>query len=133
MEIIKKYFKKDRFAKHCGIVLMEVSKGSAKVKMDITPDHINGVGIVQGGAIFTLADLAFAMASNSYGTVAVAINVNISFIKAINKGTLYAQARETSINPKLATYDVRVTDDADNLIALFQGMVYRKEKKLEEV
>jgi len=133
MEIIKKYFKKDRFAKHSGIVLMEVSKGSAKVKMDITPDHINGVGIVQGGAIFTLADLAFAMASNSYGTVAVAINVNISFIKAINKGTLYAQARETSINPKLATYDVRVTDDADNLIALFQGMVYRKEKKLEEV
>ncbi|MBN2511307.1 MAG: hotdog fold thioesterase [Sedimentisphaerales bacterium] len=133
MERIKEYFKKDMFAKHCGIVLMEVSKGSAKVKMDITPDHINGVGIVQGGAIFTLADLAFAMASNSYGTVAVAINVNISFIKAINKGTLYAQASETSMNPKLATYDVRVTDDADNLIALFQGMVYRKEKKLEEV
>ncbi|MEN6306211.1 MAG: hotdog fold thioesterase [Anaerohalosphaeraceae bacterium] len=133
MEIIKEYFKKDRFAKHCGIVLMEVSKGSAKVKMDITADHINGVGIVQGGAIFTLADLAFAMASNSYGTVAVAINVNISFIKAINKGTLYAQATETSMNPKLATYDVRVTDDTDNLIALFQGMVYRKEKKLEEV
>lgn len=133
MEIIKEYFKKDRFAKHCGIVLMEVSKGSAKVKMDITADHINGVGIIQGGAIFTLADLAFAMASNSYGTVAVAINVNISFIKAINKGTLYAQATETSMNPKLATYDVRVTDDTDTLIALFQGMVYRKEKKLEEV
>ncbi len=133
MEIIKEYFKKDRFAKHCGIVLMEVSKGSAKVKMNITADHINGVGIIQGGAIFTLADLAFAMASNSYGTVAVAINVNISFIKAINKGTLYAQATETSMNPKLATYDVRVTDDNDALIALFQGMVYRKEKKLEEV
>ena len=130
MDTIKEFFKKDMFAKHCGIELMEVSKGSAKAKMDITHDHLNGVGTVQGGAIFTLADLVFAAASNSHGSVAVAINVNISFVKAANKGTLYAQGRETSINPKLATYDVRVTDDMDNLIALFQGMVYRKKNKI---
>jgi acyl-CoA thioesterase len=133
MENMKEFFKRDLFCKHCGIELMEVSKGTAKAKMVITPNHLNGVGSVQGGAIFTLADFAFAAASNSHGTVAVAINVSISFVKAVNKGTLFAHAQETSINPKLATYDVKVTDENGSLIAIFNGMVYRKEKKLEEI
>lgn len=133
VEKMKEFFKRDMFCKHCGIELMEVSKGHAKARMAVTPNHLNGVGSVQGGAIFTLADFAFAAASNSYGTVAVAINVSIAFVKAINKGIMFAEAKETSINPKLATYDVKVTDDSDNLIALFQGMVYRKEKKLEDL
>jgi acyl-CoA thioesterase len=133
VEKIKDFFKKDAFAKHCGIELMEISEGYAMARMNITSDHLNGVGTVQGGAIFTLADFAFAAASNSHGTVAVAINVNISFVKAVNKGTLFAQAKETSINPKLATYDVRITDGTGGLIAIFDGMVYRKEKKLEDV
>ena len=133
MQKIKEFFKKDAFAESCGIELLEVSQGSAKAKMNITPNHLNGVGTVQGGAIFTLADFAFAAASNSHGTVAVAINVSISFVKAVSKGILCAQAKETSINPKLATYDVRVTDQTDSLIAIFEGMVYRKEKKLEEL
>lgn len=133
MEKMKEFFKRDTFCRHCGIELIEVSRGCAKAKMNVTPNHLNGVGTVQGGAIFTLADFAFAAASNSHGTVAVAINVNISFVKAVSQGTLFAEAKETSINPKLATYDVRVTDNSENLIALFQGMVYRKEKKLEEL
>jgi acyl-CoA thioesterase len=133
MEKIKGFLTKDMFAKHCGIELLEISKGCAKARMVITPDHLNGVGSVMGGAIFTLADFAFAAASNSHGTVAMAINVNISFVKAVNKGSLYAQAKETSINPKLATYDVQVTDETNSLIAIFEGMVYRKEKKLEEL
>lgn len=112
---------------------MEVAKGYVRAKMDIAGSHLNGAGTVQGGAIFTLADLTFAAASNSHGTVAVAINVNISFVKAVKKGTLFAEAKETSINPKLGTYDVRVTDENGSLIAIFEGMVYRKEQKLEEV
>ena len=133
MDAIKEFFKKDRFAQHCGIELLEVAEGYAKAKMDLTGSHLNGVGSVQGGAIFTLADLAFAAASNSHGTVAVAINVNISFVKAVSEGTLVATAQETSINPKLATYDVKVTNDQGQQIALFQGMVYRKKTKLEEL
>jgi acyl-CoA thioesterase len=133
VEKMKEFFKRDLFCKHCGIELMEVSEGHASARMAVTPNHLNGVGTVQGGAIFTLADFAFAAASNSHGTVAVAINVNISFVKAINKGTLFAEAKETSRNHKLATYDVRVTDDTGGLIAIFDGMVYRKEKKLEDV
>ena len=62
MEDIKRFIKKDKFCMFIGIELTEVSEGHAKAKMDIKEHHLNGVGIVQGGAIFTLADLAFAAA-----------------------------------------------------------------------
>jgi acyl-CoA thioesterase len=120
----------DRFAAHCGIELLSVSEGKAQARMALGPHHWNALGIVQGGAIFTLADYAFAAASNSYGTVALAINVSISFIKAAKAGMLCAEAVETSRNFKLATYTVQVKDDAGDVVALFQGMVYRKQETI---
>ncbi|MBW2680422.1 MAG: hotdog fold thioesterase, partial [Deltaproteobacteria bacterium] len=80
--------------------------------------------------IFSLADLAFAVASNSHKTIALAINASISFLKAASGGTLFAEAKEVSINPKLATYDIRVTNEDNDIIALFQGTVYRKKDKI---
>jgi len=130
MEKIKKVFEKDRFAKYVGIELVEVGEGRAKAKMKINEHHLNSIGIVQGGAIFTLADLAFAAASNSHGNVAVAINVSISYVKAVSEGTLIAEAEEVSLNPKLATYTVYVKDENNDTIAIFQGMVYRKKESL---
>jgi acyl-CoA thioesterase len=130
MQTIKEFFKNDRFAAANGIELMEVSPGRARVKMEIKEDHLNGVNIVHGGAIFTLADLAFAAASNSHGTVAVAINASIWYVKAAMEGTLFAEAREVSMNPKLATYTIEVTDQTGELIASFQGMVYRKQQTI---
>ncbi len=130
MQTLKEFFKNDRFAAANGIELMEVSAGRARVKMEITENHLNGVNIVHGGAIFTLADLAFAAASNSHGTVAVAINASIWYVKAAMEGTLFAEAREVSMNPKLATYTIEVTDQTGELIASFQGMVYRKQQSI---
>jgi acyl-CoA thioesterase len=129
MDRFQSFFQEDKFANHVGIELLEVSAGSARARMDIKPHHLNAVGIVHGAAIFSLADLAFAMASNSHGNVAVAVNVSISYMKAASKGVLYAEAAEVSRNPKLASYTVRVTDERDDLIAIFQGMVYRKKDK----
>ena len=131
MEVIKKFFKNDRFARHVGIELLEVSEGRAKAKMTVKECHLNGVNIAHGGAIFSLADLAFAVASNSHRTVAVSINVSISYLKASVAGdTLVAEAIEVSRNPKLATYEVRVTNETDELIAIFLGTVYRKKEKI---
>ena len=130
MEDVKNFFKNDRFAEHLGIELLEVSKGRAKAKMKIKNHHLNGVNIAHGGAIFSLADLVFAVASNSHKTIALAINASISFLKAVTGGTLIAEATEVSINPKLATYDIRVTNENNELIALFQGTVYRKKDKI---
>ena len=129
-EQIRKFFKKDRFAESLGIELLEVSEGGAKTKMDIKDEHLNGIGTVHGGALFTLADFTFAVAANSHGNVTVAINANISYMKAISGGTLTSEAREISLNPKLATYTIDITDEDGELIAIFQGLAYRKREKI---
>lgn len=127
MEQIKQFFtQNDKFAEYCGIELLEVSEGQAKAKMEIKKHHLNGVKTVHGAAIFTLADLVFAVASNSHGSIAMGINVSISYLKAVQEGVLFAEAQEVSINPKLATYTINVTDESNDLVAIFQGMVYRK-------
>ncbi len=117
----------DQFAAHSGIELVSVEPGRAVTRLTVQPWHLNAIGLVQGGAIFTLADFAFAAASNSHGTVAVGINVSITFQNAARSGVLTAEARELAGNPKLATYSVTVTDAAGQLIAIFQGLAYRKQ------
>ena len=96
---IKRFTQNDKFASYVGIELLEVSKGRAKAKLDIKPHHMNGAKIVHGAAIFSLADFVFAAASNSHGTLAVAVNVNISFLKGVNQGVLFAEAEEISKTP----------------------------------
>lgn len=132
MEQIKSFFtRNDKFAEFVGIELLEVAQGRASARMEIKKHHLNGVKTVHGAAIFALADLVFAVASNSHGTIAMGINVSISYLKAVREGVLLAQAKEVSRNPKLASYDISVTDDKDNLVAVFQGMVYRKKEPLD--
>ena len=133
MENLKAFFLNDRFAKRASIELLSVTPGYAVARMPLEPWHLNAVGTVQGGAVFTLADLAFAAASNAHGHVAVAINVSITYMKAATTGVLRAEARELSANPRLATYTVDVTDDSGALVAIFQGLVYRKKETLESL
>lgn len=131
MQKIKEFFSaEDKFARHAGIELVDVGPGWAKASMKIEPFHFNGAKTVHGGAIFTLADFAFAVASNSHGTLAMGINTSVNFVKAAMKGTLYAEAKEQSRNPKLASYSVMITDDAGDVVAIFQGMVYRKKESI---
>ncbi|MCD6584336.1 MAG: hotdog fold thioesterase [Desulfobacteraceae bacterium] len=130
MDNIKKFFENDRFAEYVGIELMEVTPGKAKVRLKIRPEHLNGVDVVHGGTIFTLADFAFAVASNSHGTIALGINASISYLKAARGGVLTAEAIEVARNPKLATYQINITDEKNDLIAAFQGTVYRKKDKI---
>jgi len=131
MKTLQEYLQRDAFVKHCGIELVSVAPGHAEARLVIQPWHHNAVGIVQGGAIFTLADYTFAAASNSHGTVALGINVSITYMKSARAGMLTAKGREVALNPKLATYTVDVTDDAGELVAVFQGLVYRKKQAIE--
>jgi acyl-CoA thioesterase len=133
MEDLKKFVANDHFARHLGIEVLEYSEGKARARMEIRSHHLNSAGTLHGGAIFSLADAVFSVASNSHGTLAVAINVSISYFKAVKSGTLMAEAEEVSLNPKLATYLIRVEDEKGNAIALFQGTVYRKREKLGEL
>ena len=125
-DLLNFFSTQDHYARHAGIELLEMGEGWAKARMKVEPFHFNAAGTVHGGAIFTLADFAFAVASNSHGNLAMGINTSVSFVKAATGGTLHADACELSRNPKLATYTVRISDDAGDLVAIFQGMVYRK-------
>ncbi len=132
MNYIQQFCKNDTFAQYLGIELLEVSEGNAKARLKIAENHLNGLNTVHGGVIFTLADFVFAATANAYGTLAMAINVNISYIKATREGVLIAEARETSLNPKLSTYSVHVTNGEGELIAIFQGMAYRKKEAIHK-
>lgn len=128
MDHIKKFFRdRDRYAKYSGIELVELSRGDARTRMKIEDHHLNGVDMAHGGAIFTLADFAFAAACNSHGTVAVALQANISFLRAAGLGdVLTATAREVSRHPKIALYTIDVCRQDGELVATFQGTAYRK-------
>ena len=119
---------RDRFAAYNGIRLLELSPGRARVTMTIEERHLNGLDGAHGGAVFSLADLAFAAASNSHGTAAMGVNASISFVRGAASGdVLYAEAEEVSRGRRLATYSVRVSNDRGDCVAMFQGTVYRRE------
>ena len=126
------FFAADRYAALTGIDIVEAAPGYCKTSLTIEDKHLNAANVVQGGVIFTLADFAFAIASNSHGPLALAINVNISFLSARSSGTLYAVATEITEPNRLGAYDVLVTDETGAPVARFNGMVYRKKVKLFE-
>jgi acyl-CoA thioesterase len=129
----RKIFSQDRYAALTGIEIVEVHKGYCQARLHIEDKHLNAANVVQGGALFTLADLAFAVASNSHGQLALAINVNISFLKSVSSGTLYATATELDEPNRLGAYDVLVTDEQGHIVARFNGMVYRKKQTLPDM
>ena len=123
---IKDFFKNDRFAGDAGVELLEVGSGTARARMEILPRHLNAGGVCQGGAIFTLADLAFAAAVNSHAELTLSIQSDIRYFKAESKGFLYASASEIFCRGRLASVEVRVTNEAGDLVATFSGTGYRK-------
>lgn len=127
---INEFLKGDKFAVMAGIELTEVGNGYAKAQMEIQPMHLNGGGVCQGGAIFTLADLAFAAATNSHARLTFSITSSINFFKSESKGFLYAEAREVFDHKRLANCEVKVTNEIGELIATFNGTGYRKDTAL---
>ncbi len=127
---IFEFLQGDRFAVNAGVELLEVRSGYAKARMAILPEHLNGGGVCQGGAIFTLADLAFAAATNSHARLTLSISSSINFFRAESKGFLYAEAQEVLDKKRLSNCEVRITNEAGDLVATFNGTGYRKEVEL---
>jgi acyl-CoA thioesterase len=130
---LRRFFRGDRFAAGAGIRLVDCGPGRAVARMKLTAAHLNGVGVAQGGAVFTLADFAFAVACNTGGTVALAIDVSISFLAATTRGTLTATAVEVSRSPRLSRVEVEVRDAAGDRVALFHGTAYVTRDPIHEV
>jgi acyl-CoA thioesterase len=119
------------FARKLNLDLIELDDGYSIVEMTFTKDVENIFGMAHGGAIFGLIDEAFETAGNSHGTVAVALNMNITYMAAPSPGArLRAEARELNLTSRTATYDIKVTDEKQTLIASCQALVYRKKQRL---
>lgn len=127
---IFEFLKGDKFALFAGVELLQVRSGYARARMEIQPMHLNGGKVCQGGAIFTLADLAFAAAVNSHARLTLSIQSSINFFKAESSGYLYAEANEMLNHKKLPYCEVKITNEKGDLVATFNGTGYRKETEL---
>lgn len=129
-QTLKDFFQHDEFARQNGIEIVEIAEGFARTQVRIEPRHLNAGGYVQGGVLFTLADLAFAAATNSHGTLTVTSTANITFVRGATAGLISAHAQELVNHHHLPFCEVRVTDEEGNLIAIFSASGYRKEGKV---
>ena len=130
-QAIFRQVEKEPFTRKFDLKLIDVQEGYAKVGMAFTEDMENIFGMAHGGALFALIDESFEVASNSHGTMAVALNMNINYISSPAPGSyLTAEAKEFNKTKKTASYDIRVTDGQSNLIAACQALVYRMNKPL---
>ncbi len=127
----EEFFELDRFAVEAGVKLKEISPGYAKAELSVTPRHLNAGNTTQGGAIFTLADLALAAAANSHGKLALSLNSSIHFFRTSAPGDiLTAKAKEKDLHKRTGYYQVEITNQDNELIASFDATVYRKDADL---
>ena len=120
------------FARLLGIELLELEDGYSRVEMVYDPARQNNIyGRAHGGAVFGLIDEAFETAGQTDGTVAVAMNVNVTYIASPEPGDrLHAEARRVTQTKRTANYDIKVTDSSDRLIAICQALAYRTGKPI---
>ena len=130
-EVVSHMMENDFFSQWMGVELMSVKEGYSKIKMTIRKEMVNGFGIVHGGLPFSLADSAFAFACNNRNNLSVALDVTITFTKAVNVGdVLTAEAKEIHNGRSTGVYLIHVTNQKNEQVALFKGTCFRTGKEL---
>ncbi len=133
-EVIGRWMEQqDRFARLLDIRLEAVEPGYARASLVVRPDMLNAVKVTQGGVTFTLADFAFAVASNSHGTTSLALSTQLSFPGSSREGDrLVAEAKEENSTRRTGLYTVEVKTGAGDLVGLFTGTVFRRSDAIAE-
>ncbi|MCS7121599.1 MAG: hotdog fold thioesterase [Archaeoglobaceae archaeon] len=130
MDVVKYIRENDRLFDLLEVEILEVGKNFAKVGMVVKDEHLNAAKVCHGAVIFALADLAFGLASNSCGKLALTIDVSISYFRTVNLGDkIVAEAKEVYSGNKTATYIIEVKR-GDEIVALAKGTVFKIEKVL---
>ncbi|MFI5129329.1 MAG: hydroxyphenylacetyl-CoA thioesterase PaaI [Chitinophagales bacterium] len=129
--VVQHMMQNDYFSQWMGVEVLEVKEGYSKIKMTIRKEMVNGFGIVHGGLPFSLADSAFAFACNNRNNLSVALDVTITFTKAVNIGdVLTAEAKEFHNGRSTGVYLITVTNQKNEQVALFKGTCFRTGKTL---
>ena len=123
---------KEPYAQLLGMTLVELKTGYSRVEMTYKPDQMDNIyGRAHGGAVYSLIDEAFETACQTHGSIAVALNVNVSYTASPEPGArLSATAKEITRTKKIAHYDISVTDDAGTLIATAKTIAFRTGKPI---
>ncbi len=126
---------RDKFAMDLGIELIDAEPGRVDLRLKVTHKHMNFLAWSHGGVIFSLADTAFGLASNSRDKVSVGIDVHMAYLSGVREGdVIEAHAREISRTRRKAVYRVDVHRPADDAaIAAFTGTVFVTEQDVAEV
>lgn len=128
--VVQKMYDNDPFSKWLGIQVSDVEPHRAVCSMTVREEMLNGFGVTHGGVAYSLADSAFAFASNTVGVVSVSIDNSISYPAPVRAGDeLKATAELRTSANRIATYDVNVVNQEDLVVALFRGTVYRTKKE----
>jgi acyl-CoA thioesterase len=130
-EVVEFMMTKDLFSQWLGIEVEEVTEGYSRIKMLIRGEMINGLGIIHGGVTFSLADSAFAFACNNRNNLSVALDTSINFLKPVLiNDTLIAEAKEIHNGRSTGLYQVIITNQHQQQVALFKGTCFRTQKPL---
>lgn len=131
IEVVDHMMKYDTFSQWLGINVVEIKEGYSKIKMIIRREMVNGFGIIHGGIAFSLADSAFAFACNNRNNISVALDVTISFTKAVNvDDELTAEAKEIHNGRSTGVYLITITNQNNEQVAFFKGTCFRTGKSL---
>ena len=121
----------DLFSQWLGIEVLEIKEGYSKIKMTVRKEMINGFGVVHGGIAFSMADSAFAFACNNRNNLSMALDVTISFTKAVHvNDVLTAEAKEVHNGKSTGVYLISIMNQHDQQVALFKGTCFRTGKAL---
>ena len=124
-EVIQTSFNADAYSEAQGFTLGDITEGTVSVTMVVREHHLNFHEVLHGGALFSLADCAFSLASNAHGDTAMAIDTHLALTAPARLGdTLTATAVELTRGRTLATYRVDVIRDDDRTVGLFTGTVF---------
>ena len=130
-QVLEIMLKRDKFTKWLGLKIDEHTKGYCKLHFRVTENMLNGFEIIHGGILFSASDSAFAFACNSHGLITVALDVNISFARPAKLGELLmVEAKEIHLGNKIGIYDIRTTNEKNELVCIFKGTAYRTSKEV---
>ena len=130
-KVVDHMMREDAFSQWLGIEVLEVREGYSRICMNVRNEMVNGFGIAHGGIAFSMADSAFAFACNNRNNLSVALDVTITFTKAVMVGdTLTAEAKEVHNGRSTGVYLITITNQKDEQVALFKGTCFRTGKAL---
>jgi len=130
-KVVDKMMDHDAFSQWMDVRVLDIKEGYSKIQMTIRKEMVNGFGIVHGGLPFSLADSAFAFACNNRNNLSVALDVTITFTKAVDVGdTLTAEAKEVHNGRSTGVYLITVINQKNEQVALFKGTCFRTGKTL---